>query len=79
MGSHPYLVCGSIGGDELPPAPRGSLQAALRTAAKMRDQGVDDVRVTDSAGRPVPETGTRNAWSTGGDGLVIKRRRMDGR
>ena len=51
----------------------------LACAAKMRDQGVDDVRVTDSAGRPIPETGTRKAWSTGGDGLVIKRRRMDGR
>ncbi|MDO9363959.1 MAG: hypothetical protein Q7T60_13590 [Sphingopyxis sp.] len=75
----PYNVWGLVDGREVGPYPQLSIVAAARTANKMTDQGVVDVRVTDAHGEVVPQDKLDLVWTDDAAHSLIKRRRMDGR
>lgn len=75
----PYSVWGYVDGREVGPYPQSSVEAARRTAYKMHDQGVTDVRITNCHGDAVPQDKETGIWTDDRGTPLIKRRRMDGR
>ncbi len=74
-----YYVRGTVGGEEIGPSVKASLESAARTANKMRDQGVQNVRVTDDVGNMISDQELDQKWWAFAERSLIKRRRMDGR